>query len=156
MAGGSKADFSEEDMLGVSLAQRGGGERARGHSSGENGQYKGWAVGVSGLLEEAPDWSAKTRHEFHETPPCVGESGGIRGGGPSDHLFQWFGDDHTAGPRAGYRQRPGVPLHKDGGGAVMASESIRENDDVEKESIPELISRLVLHVDGDSAVGDGR
>lgn len=97
-----------------------------------------------------------TRHEFHETPPCAGESGGIRGGGPSDHLFQWFGDDHTAGPRAGYRQRPGVPLHKDGGGAVMASESIRENDDVEKESIPELISRLVLHVDGDSAVGDGR
>lgn len=32
---------SEKDTLGVSLAQRECGERARGHSSGENGQYKG-------------------------------------------------------------------------------------------------------------------
>ena len=31
----------------------GRGERGRGHSSGKNGQYKGLAVGVSGLLEEA-------------------------------------------------------------------------------------------------------
>lgn len=102
-------------------------------------------MGVSGLLEEAPrlsnnDLAMNSMKRRHVLEKVVDQ-----GWRPSDHLFQWFGDDHTVGPRAGYRQRPLVSCSTRMGVAVMASESIRENDDVEKESIPELISRLVLH-----------
>lgn len=50
---------SQKDTLGVSLAQRGEWRKRQRAFSGENGQYKGWAVGTSGLLEEAPRLEAQ-------------------------------------------------------------------------------------------------